>query len=147
MRASHKKRLARLVVPLDFAESEAVDRRSTLRLFAELSAYVRAAMLRAGIDPNSAASLCRLEAECAGFADTAELQAADAAFEAAHPHPCHDEEDPREWLQAEVNRIIGRQFADGSLPDFARASFSELWAWTILQARLHKKAAPRTDSG
>ena len=68
MRASHKQRLARLVAPLDFAESEAVDRRSTLRLFAELSAYVRAAMLRAGIDPNSAASLCRLEAECADFA-------------------------------------------------------------------------------
>jgi hypothetical protein len=147
MRASHKKRLARLVVPLDFAESEAVDRRSTLRLFAELSAYVRAAMLRAGIDPNSAASLCRLEAKCADFADTPELQAADAAFEAAHPSPCQDEEDPRGWLQAEVNRIIERQFADGSLPDFARASFSELWAWAILQAWLRQKAAPRTDPG
>jgi hypothetical protein len=147
MRASHKKRLARLVAPLDFAESEAVDRRSTLRLFAELSAYVRAAMLRAGIDPNSAASLCRLEAECADFADTPELQAADAAFEAAHPRPCQDEEDPREWLQAEVNRIIERQFADGSLPDFAGASFSELWAWAILRARLRQKASPRTDSG
>jgi hypothetical protein len=145
MRASHKKRLARLVAPLDFAESEAVDRRSTLRVYAELGAYVRAAMLRAGIDPSSAASLCWLEAECAGFADTPELQAADAAFEFAHPSPCQDEDDPREWLQAEVNRIIERQFADGSLPDFAGASFSELWAWAILQSRLRQKVAPRMD--
>jgi hypothetical protein len=147
MRASYKKRLARLVAPLDFAEHEAVDRRSTQRVFAKLTAYVRAAMLRAGIAPRSAASLCRLEAECGGFVDTPELQAADAAFEAAHPDPCQDEEDPHEWLQAKVNRIIERQFADGSLPDLARASFSELWAWAILQERLARKAAPETDPG
>jgi hypothetical protein len=136
MRASYKKCLARLVAPLDDAEEAAVDRRSTLRLYAKLAAYVRAAMMRAGIDPGSAAALRDIEAECANFVDTPELQTADAAFEMAHPDPDEwGEDDPREALQADLDRIIEREFADGSLPDFARASFSELWAWAILQDR------------
>ena len=144
MRASHKKRLARLLATLpspDDAERREVERRFDLRFDAMLCAVIRAAMERQGLDPGQAPALREVEASVEGFADTPELRAADEAFRAAHPDDDDDEEneggDPREELIAELYRLA-RRFIDGSSPDFARCSLSELWAWTIAQRRLDK---------
>jgi hypothetical protein len=146
MRASHKTRLARLLAtmpPPDEAERREVDCRSMLRFDAVLCAVIRRAMERRGIDPARAAALREYEANVADFVDTPELQAADAAFCAAHRDDEDEEigeEDPRAELMAMLNRIA-RRFMDGSSPDFARCSFSELLAWAIAQDRLNREAA------
>ena len=146
MRASHKKRLARLLATLPSlgdAERRAVERREELRWDAKLCALIRAAMERRGVDPNSAPALLKYDAkhqaEVVAFVDTPELRAADAAFRAGHPEEREPDEegDPREWLLSELNRIAQR-FLDGSLPDVTRCSMSELWAWAIAQCRLDK---------
>lgn len=97
-------------------------------------------MERRGIDPEGAPALRAYEEkEVAGFIDTPELKAADEAFRAAHPEDADGERDsegdPREWVRTELERIAAR-FTDGSSPDFARRSMSQLWAWAIAQARL-----------
>ena len=144
MRASHKTRLARLLAsmpPPDDAERRKIDRRDELRFYAMLCAVIRRAMERRGIDPTGAAALRELEAGVAGFVDTPELQAADKAFRATHPEneaEGIDEDDPRAEVAAELNRIASR-FMDGSSPDFARCSLSELWAWAIAPGRLRSE--------
>ena len=97
-------------------------------------------MVRRGIDPEAAPALLKYEAEAkreaelVGFVDTPELRAADTAFRAAHPEEddLDHEGDPREWVRAELNRIAAR-FRDGSSPDFAHCSMSQLWAWALAQ--------------
>jgi hypothetical protein len=150
MSASHKRRLARLLAampPPDDAERRAVERREELRWDAKLCAFIRAAMERRGIDPASATALRAYEEkEVAGFIDTPELKAADEAFRTAHPEDADGEQgpegDPREWVRTELKRIASR-FTDGSSPDFACCSMSQLWGWAIAQARLAR--ADRED--
>jgi hypothetical protein len=146
MRASHKKRITRLMASLpspDEAERREVEGRVSLRFDAKLCAVIRAAMQSRGIDPAGATALREWEVRVAGFLDSPELQAADEAFRGAHPED-EDEtegEDPREELLAELNRIAQR-FMDRSSPDFADCSFSELLAWAMAQQRLAKEPLP-----
>lgn len=135
------------------AERRQVEHREELRWDAMLCAFIRRVMQRRGIDPDSAPALCEYEAEAkhkaerVGFVDTPELQAGDAAFRASHPEEDGPDEegDPREWLMAELNRIAER-FKDGSSPDFARCSMSQLWAWAMVQARLARTGAGAGNS-
>ena len=131
MRPGHKTRLNKLSRPLADTERQKVVHRNMLRLDALLCAYIRDAIVRAGIDPACAWGLRQIEARVAEFVDTLELQAADAAFKAAEEKPFRSE-GPRDQLQAKLD-LIGQHFADGSLPDFAHASFMELWAWAMVQ--------------
>lgn len=153
MSASHKRRLARLLASMprpDEAERREVDRRCMLRFDATLCAVMRRAMERSGIDPACATALRELEARLAGFIDTPKLQAADKAFRATHPKDEEEgiDDDPRAELMAKLNRIA-QHFMDGSSPDFARCSMSELWAWAIAQARLAgaDRENPRPQAG
>ena len=105
MRASHKKRLARLLATMpspDSAEKREVKRRFMLRWDTKLCAVIRAAMERRGIDPGCATGLREYEeTEVGGFVDTPELLAADEAFRAAHPEDEEEstaEQDPRAAL-------------------------------------------------
>jgi hypothetical protein len=142
MRASHKRRIARLVAALDAAEAAARDRRWELRVLACICKDIRAAMEWRGIDPASSLALLDEEAELAGFVDTPELQAADIDFEedADEEDPPDnkgrlDGEDPLEWLGEEADRL-GKPFLDGSRPDFKRGSLDELWGWALTQYSL-----------
>src|SRR5436305_10540740 len=83
MRTSHKKRLARLVAALDESESEAIDRRCTLRFYAYVCEDIREAMEWRGIDPACSRPLLAMEAKLAGFVDTPELRDTDGAYCAA----------------------------------------------------------------
>src|SRR5437588_3992434 len=127
MRASHKKRIARLMASLpspDEAERREVEGRVSLRFDAKLCAVIRAAMLRRGIDPAGATALREWEARVAGFLDSPELQAADEAFRGAHPEDEAEEEtgreDRREELTGGLTRIA-QPFRDRSSPASARS--------------------------
>jgi len=136
MRASHKKRLARLVAALDEAEEEMVGRRTVLRFKDSVCEIIRDAMERRGIDPASSRVLLDLETEVASFIDTPDLEAADNAWLDAHPHrEWLDGEDPWDSLAEQIDPIALR-YLDGSLPDFRFASWWRLWAWAVVQYRL-----------
>ncbi len=133
MRASHKKRVGRLIAALDEAERRAFDERCELTLEAVMCGDVRTAMERRGIDPGSARALRQAEARVAKFVDSPELEAADAAWLAAHQEDQPpDEEDPFDWLADELWRI-GERYLDGSQPDFRYAELMDLWAWSLIQ--------------
>ncbi len=133
MRASHKKRIARLIAVLDDAERRAVNERCDLALEAVMYGDIRAAMERRGIDPGSAWALRQIEPRLAKLPDSPELEAADAAWlEAYREDQPPDEEDPLEWLADELWRI-GQRYLDGSQPDFRFAPLMELWAWSLIQ--------------
>ena len=139
-------RLKRLRLQRDDTEWEAVCRRDLLRFDAKVCALIRAAMLRAGIDPACASALRAIEAPLADFADTPELRRADAEFAASReaeedPEEAVDAGSAREWLIAELDRA-SRPYLDGSLPDFGRVSFMCLWGWAIAQGRLAKAPIP-----
>src|SRR5437870_2974210 len=84
--------------------SRIIGARNVRRLDALLCAYIRDAIVRAGIDPACAWGLREIEARLAEFVDTPELQAADAAFKAADEEPfCWA--GPRDQLQTKLDRI------------------------------------------
>jgi hypothetical protein len=133
MRASHKKRIGRLIAALDAAEKKAVERRCDLILEALMSGDIRTAMERRGIDPGSARVLRQTEARLAKLVDSPELEAADAAWLEAHREAeSPDKEDPIDWLADELSRI-GQRYLDGSQPDFRFAPLMDLWAWSLIQ--------------
>jgi hypothetical protein len=133
MRASHKKRVGRLIAALDDAERRAFDERCELTLEAVMSGDIRIAMERRGIDPGSARVLRQTEARLAKLADSPELEAADAAWLEAHREAeSPDDEDPLDWLADELWRI-GQRYLDGSQPDFRFAPLIDLWAWSLIQ--------------
>ena len=135
MRASHKKRIARLITALDEADEDAVDRRFKLRFEAGVCTDIRAAMEWRGIDPAASRVLLNAEARVAGFVDSPELQAADYAFRAVHREEADDGSDPWQELEEDLERV-GRHYLDGSLPIFLVAPLIELWAWSLIQYRL-----------
>jgi hypothetical protein len=146
MRASHKKRLARLVAPLDFDERVAVHHRDALRTDAPEVCYVRAAMERQGFDPTAWPMFRDVEEAVANFVDTPELQAADEAFNAKYER----EEDRLYWEDqarkhhAWVARVAGH-YMDGHLPPTG-CSFTELVAWAVAQERRAKEAVAKSNS-
>src|SRR5947199_5477769 len=142
MRASHKKRIARLVAALDAAEAAARDRRWELRVLDCICKDIRAAMEWRGIDPASSRVLLDEEAKLVGFVDTPELLAADLDFEddADEEDPAGGEDSPgdddaRPLLDREADRL-GKPFLDGARPDFKRGSLDQLWGWAVTQYSL-----------
>jgi hypothetical protein len=136
MRASHKKRIGRLIAALDDAERRAVTERCDLALDALMSGDIRTAMERRGIDPGSTRVLRQTEARLAKLVVSPELEAADAAWLKAHREAeSPDDEDPFDWLADELWRI-GQRYLDGSQPDFRFDPLIELWAWSHIQYRL-----------
>jgi hypothetical protein len=141
MRASHKKRLARLVAPLDYGEQVAVDDRDVLRTDAAHLPYVRAAMEGRGLDPAAWPMFRDVEEAVANFVDTPELQAADEAFNAKY----QKEEDRLYWEdQARKTHAwlarVAEKYMDGHLPSTG-CSFLELLAWAIAQEWRARDAA------
>jgi hypothetical protein len=136
MRASHKKRLGRLIATLDAAEEEAVNRRCDLEFQGAMCADIRAAMEWRGIDPASSRVLLDAEAEVAELVDSPEFEAADAAWLEAHQEgELFGDEDPLDWLADELGRL-GERYLDGSQPDFRFDELLEVWAWALTQYQL-----------
>jgi hypothetical protein len=93
-----------------------------------MGAVIRSALARAGVDAAGVTRLCLADEAAAALVaipDTPELQRADGS--GAAPPNTND----RAPVDALAPKILAqaRGLADGQPPDFAKASFAELFAW------------------
>ena len=112
--------------------SEAIRRRGVWRAEAAMGAVIRSALARAGVDAAGATRLCLADEAAAALVaipDTPELQRADGNGTAAA------NTNDRAPVDAFAPKILAqaRGLADGQRPDFAKASFAELFAWSLAQ--------------
>jgi hypothetical protein len=106
--------------------------RPTLRAEAAMGAVIRGALARAGVDAANAPRLSFADEAAAPLVanpNTAELQ-----HEAANGAPLANADD-RAGADDFESKILAltRRFAVGQRPDFANASFAELFAWSLAQ--------------
>jgi enoyl-CoA hydratase/carnithine racemase len=92
-----------------------------------MGTVIRSALTRAGIDAAQATRLCLADeaaAALAALSDAPELERADGS-------PAGDEAQGRAPADDFSPKILAlaRGFVDGPPPDFAKASFAELYAW------------------
>ena len=112
--------------------SDAIRRRRIWRAEAAMGAVIRRALARAGVDAVRATRLCLADEAAAALGvlpDTPELQRADDSdAEAVNAHD-------RARADAFTPKILEMtsRFAEGKPPDFANASFAELFAWSLTQ--------------
>jgi hypothetical protein len=98
-----------------------------------MGTIIRGALARAGVDAGQATRLCLADEAAAALAalpDTPELQRAVSDVPAAaeaQPHAREDAFTPKILAMAQ-------SFADAPPPDFANASFAELFARALAQA-------------
>ncbi len=109
--------------------SAALRRRHTWRAEAAIGTVIRSALARAGVDAAQATRLCLADEAAAALvalSDTPELQRADSDGPAAEDCAAGDAFKPKILA-------LARGFADAPPPDFAKASFAELFAWSLAQ--------------
>ena len=112
------------------AEHGSAANRPTLRAEAAMGAVIRSALARAGVDPAEATRLAFAEeavAPPAVISDTAESQREDAN---GAPLANADDRVGTDDFESKI-RAMARRFAGGQPPDFANASFAELFAWSL----------------
>jgi hypothetical protein len=112
--------------------SAAIRRRHVWRAAAPMGTVIRGALARAGVDAAQATRLCladEADAALAALSDKPELQRAD------NYSPAATEAQDRAWADTFNPKILAlaRGFADAPRPDFAKASFAELFAWSLAQ--------------
>ena len=106
--------------------------RPTLRAEAAMGVVIRNALARAGVDAAGAIRLCFADEAATppvAIPDTAELHREDASgapLANAYDRAGADDFEPKILAMA-------RRFAGGQPPDFAHASFAELFAWSLTQ--------------
>jgi len=106
--------------------------RPTLRAEAAMGAVIRSALARAGVDAANATRLAFAEeavAPPAATADTAESQRKDAN---GIPLANADDRPRADDFESKI-LVMARGYAGGQRPDFANASFAELFAWSLAQ--------------
>jgi hypothetical protein len=112
------------------AEHGAPAIRPALRAEAAMGAVIRSALARAGVDVASAPRLAFAEegaAPPAAIPDTAEAQREDAN---GAPLANADDSPRPDDFESKI-LAMARRFAGGQPPDFANASFAELFAWSL----------------
>jgi hypothetical protein len=112
--------------------SAAIRRRHIWRAEAAIGMVIRTALARAGIDAAQATRLCVADQAAAALApisDTPELQRVDGGSPVAGEGRDRGRGDP---FKAKI-LALARGFAGGPPPDFAKASFAELYAWSLAQ--------------
>jgi hypothetical protein len=112
--------------------SAALRRRHTWRAEAAIGTVIRSALARAGIVAAQATRLCLADEAAAALvalAETPELEHVDGDSPTAAK--AHD----RGGTDRFNTKILAlaRGFADAPPPDFAKASFAELFAWSLAQ--------------
>jgi hypothetical protein len=124
--------------------SAAIGRIRVWRAEAAMGAVIRSTLAGAGVDLAQTTRLCLADEAAAALAalpDTPELQCADSGdWAAVETRDCvrGDALEPKILAMA-------RRFAGAPPPDFANASFAELFAWSLAPfARGNNRAAFRT---
>jgi hypothetical protein len=145
IRRGDRQRLARLAMPLVWAERHAVERRVELRKSVAQSELIEGLLLLEGVDPESTCvmrDLREAEAALAAIPDTPELRETDDDYLARADTRWIDEEwergrryrpPPRaqKTFRGEVERLIGRYRTDVRDKDLTKASPLELLAWCL----------------
>ena len=102
--------------------SATIRQRRIWRAEASIGAVIRSALADAGVDVAQATRLC--------LADTPELQRTNGDGPAAA-----EAQDRVQGDDFDLKiRAMARSFADAPPPDFANASFAELFAWSLAQS-------------
>ena len=104
--------------------------RPALRAEAAMGAVIRSALARAAVDPAEATRLAFAEegaAPPAAIPDKAESQREDAN---GIPLANADDGPRADDFESKI-LTMARRFAGGQRPDFANASFAELFAWSL----------------
>ncbi len=96
-----------------------------LRAEAAIGAVIRDALARAGVNPAHAARLGLADEAAAELAALPDMLASRRAASGRASDP-----DP---FEARILALV-RGFADGHPPDFAGASFAELFAWSLARS-------------
>jgi hypothetical protein len=96
-----------------------------------IGAVIRAAMLQAGVDPACARRLA-LADEAAAELAAAGVAPGSRPAEPPEAPAVFDPARPPDRFEAKM-LALAETFADGRRPDFAKASFAELFAWSLLQ--------------
>jgi hypothetical protein len=94
-----------------------------------MGAVIRSALARAGVDAAQATRLCLADEAAAALAASSDAPDADSDT------PAVGEAQDRVWGDAFSSKILAlaRGFAAAPPPDFAKASFAELYAWSLAQ--------------
>jgi hypothetical protein len=111
-------------------EPDAATIRPALRAEAAMAAVIRSALARAGVDAAAATRLCFAEeaaAPPAATPDTAESQRDEVI---GAPLANADDRPRADDFESKI-LALARRFAGGQRPDFANASFAELFAWSL----------------
>jgi hypothetical protein len=112
------------------AEHGAAAIRPALRVEAAMAAVIRSALARAGVDAAGATRLSFAEEAAVPLAanpDAAESQRKDAN---GAPLANADDRVGTDDFESKI-LALARRFAGGQRPDFANASFAELFAWSL----------------
>ena len=112
------------------AEHGAAAIRPALRAEAAMGAVIRSALARAGVDAAAATRLAFAEEAVtppAATPDTAESQREDAN---SIPLANADDRPRADDFESKI-LVMARGYAGGQRPDFANASFAELFAWSL----------------
>jgi hypothetical protein len=119
------------------AEHGSAANRPTLRAEAAMGAVIRSALARAGVDAAGATRLCFADEAAAplvAIPDTAILDTGGLQREDANGAPLANVYDRAGADDFEPRILVmARRFAGGQPPDFANASFAELFAWSLAQ--------------
>jgi hypothetical protein len=110
----------------------AMRRRRIWRAEAAMGAVIRSALARAGVDTAAATRLSLADEAAAALValpDTPELQRADG--NSAPAAAAHDRARADAFKPKILSLALG--FAGAPPPDFANASFAELFAWSLVQ--------------
>ena len=97
-----------------------------------MGAVIRYALARAGVDAAQATRLCLADEAAAALAalpDTPELQRADSDGAATADA---DDRAPADAFESKL-LALAQGLAGAPPPDFAKASFAELFAWSLAQ--------------
>jgi hypothetical protein len=130
----------------DEQSAAAARERRLLRAKAALGEIIRAALAQAGVDAASATRLALAEdaaATLAAIPDDPQLRHADAGDGVFPASP-----NGRARADDFAPKIVAmtRCFAGGEAPDFARASFAELLAWSLAQKAGESPPARSADT-
>src|SRR5260370_9249975 len=113
--------------------SATIRQRRIWRAEAAIGAVIRSVLARAGVDAAQATRLCLADEAAVALAaltGTPELQRADGNS----PAPAEAEDGARGDAFKPKILALAQGFADAPPPDFAKASFAELFAWALAQS-------------
>ena len=108
-----------------------IRRRHIWRAEAAMGTAIRRALARAGVDAAQATRLCLADEAAAALvalSDTPELERADGGPAVGEARGRAPADDFKPKIMA-----LAQGFVGGPPPDFARASFAELYAWSLAQ--------------